>query len=86
MTSEYRRKMMQQTLASDYIGAHFKDQNRVLLVSVDPDEPWEAFRQLRRRMRRERHGGAASMSLFHSESPINHAADVIPLASRRRAG
>ena len=86
MTSEYRRKMMAQTLASDYIGAHFQDERRVVLVSVDPDEPWEAFRQLRRRMRRERNGGRSTVGMYHAEAPIDHSAEVIPLSSRRRAG
>ena len=86
MTSEmFRRETMQtQPAQSEYVGALIEDERRVVLVSVDPDNPWEAFRRLRKQMRRERK--PASMALYETGSPIEHTADVIDLSSRRRAG
>ena len=71
---------------SEYVGALIPDESRLMLVSVDPAEPWEAFRQLRRLMRKERKAAEAQVALFEAPMPIEHQADVISLASRRRAG
>lgn len=84
MTSEILRRTAMQTPASDYVGALIEDERRLVLVSVDPQDPWEAFRALRREMRRTRKSAAVGM--FHADAPLGHAAEVIPLASRKRAG
>jgi hypothetical protein len=60
------------------------DERRAVLIAIDPDNPWNAFRQLRRSMRRER--GRGRIALYDSPTQIGHAADVISLEERRRAG
>lgn len=85
MASEsLRRKAMQSYAVSDYVGALIEEEHRMVLVSVDPEHPWDAFRRLRREMRRTRK--PATMSMVHADAPLGHAADVITLDSRRRAG
>ena len=86
MTSESsRHKPMQTATRTDYVGAQLQDERRVMLVSIDPERPWDAFRRLRRAVRRER-TRVAAFSLVDSDGPLGHQADVIPLASRREAG
>lgn len=70
---------------AEYVGALIADESRLMLVSVDPNEPWEAFRALRRLMRKS-NTAPAEIALFESATPIEHQADVISLESRRRAG
>lgn len=86
MASEmFRRAKMQSTAArSEYVGALITDERRLVLVPVSEDDPWEAFRQLRKTMRRERK--AAEIALYETSAPIEHSAEVIDLSSRRRAG
>jgi hypothetical protein len=85
MTSEsLRRKAMQTSARSDYVGALIEEERRLVLVSVDPNEPWEAFRALRREMRRA--SKPTAIGMFHTETPLGHAAEVISLDSRKRAG
>jgi hypothetical protein len=84
MASEMFRRDKMNTARSEYVGALFEDERRLVLVPVSEDEPWEAFRQMRRVMRRERKD--ASIGLFASPNPIERTADVIDLSSRRRAG
>jgi hypothetical protein len=87
MASEIIRHKTMNTAESrsEYVGALIADERRLVMVSVDPDEPWEAFRKLRRVMRRQ-HQGAATTAMFESTAPIEHQADVISIESRRRAG
>lgn len=87
MASEIIRHKTMNTAASrsEYVGALISDERRLVLVSVNPDEPWEAFRKLRRVMRRER-ASAVSTAMFEASTPIERQADVISLESRRRAG
>lgn len=86
MTSESsRRKPMETAIRTDYVGAQLQDEHRVMLVSIDPERPWDAFRRLRRAVRRERKH-VVTFSLVDSDGPLDHQADVIPLASRREAG
>ena len=84
MTSEHIRTMNTahaQTVASEYVGALLEGEDRVLMVAIDPDEPWEAFRAMRKQMRRRR-GAKAAIGMFHSDSPLGHSADVIPLQAK----
>lgn len=86
MASEiFRRETMRdQTARSDYVGALIDGERRMVLVGVDPENPWEAFRRLRKQMRRERK--PATVALYGADAPLEHQADVIDLSSRRRAG
>ena len=48
---------------SDYLGAMLGDERRLVIVPLDPEQPWAAFRRIRARMRsvkleREEVGGA----------------------------
>ena len=86
MTGEvYGRETMKTTEAA-YVGAFIADERRLVLASVDPSEPWEAFRTLRRTLRRTAKAADAQISLFESPVPLEHKADVISIQSRRRAG
>ena len=80
-----RVKMMQSLAArSEYVGALISEERRLVLVPVSADEPWEAFRQLRKAMRRERKN--AEIAMYEASATIEHSAEVIDLQSRRRAG
>lgn len=80
-----RRIMNSSTARTEYVGALFADEARLMLVPVTPDEPWEAFRQLRKALRRTKKSEPV-IALYESDAPIEHQADVISLESRRRAG
>ncbi|HEX9711758.1 MAG TPA: hypothetical protein VGB52_04285 [Actinomycetota bacterium] len=88
MTRELSQRSPMQTAQQrpDYVGALLEEERRLVLASVDPNEPWEAFRRLRRAMRKEPRGGRARIDIFNAPAPLEHTADIIPLASRRRAG
>jgi hypothetical protein len=86
MASESLHQNKMRTASAEYVGALLDEERRLVLVSVDPEHPWEAFRQLRRQMRRERRASTSSISLFTAAAPFNQNADIIPLDSRRRAG
>ncbi len=87
MASEIiRHKTMNTAVSrSEYVGALISDERRLVLVSVNPEEPWEAFRKLRRVMRRE-NATALTTAIYEAPTPIERQADVISLESRRRAG
>ena len=38
--------------SSDYLGARLGDEQRLVLVPLDPDRPWAAFRRMRAWMKR----------------------------------
>lgn len=86
MAIELRTQMTSVSAPSEYVGALVPDEGRVVLVRVDDADPWESFRQLRRTMKGRRVHNAVSLGLFESPDPLEHNADVITLASRRRAG
>lgn len=71
---------------SEYVGALIPDECRLVLVSIDPEKPWDAIRALRRILRKEKKSREAMIGMFSSPTPIEHTAEVITLASRRRAG
>jgi hypothetical protein len=87
MTSEMITRLIMQTshATTEYVGALLPEESRLMLVPVQPDEPWEAFRQLRKAMRRTKTENAL-IGLYETDAPIEHQADVISLESRRRAG
>lgn len=67
----------------DYVGALIQAERRLVLVPMDPQEPWEAFRALRTWMRRKKL--PAEVGMFESDAPIVAGDNVIPLARRRGA-
>jgi len=71
---------------SEYVGAFVEDEARLTLVAIDPADPWEAFRSLRRQMRRDGAAARATMAMFDSDVRLEHTAEVVSLDSRRRAG
>jgi len=86
MGRELLRPDMTHSVQPDYVGALIEDERRLVLVSVDPTEPWEAFRSLRRVMRRDPRKADARIDIFSATHPVEHSADVIELHTRRRAG
>ena len=80
-----RPAMRTQMDASEYVGALLSDEQRLTLVRIDPSQPWEAFRRLRRVVRRLPDPPAA-ICLYESSRPVEQEATVIALDSRRRAG
>ena len=85
-TEMFPRRIMNSSFArTEYVGALFRDEARLMLVPVTPEEPWEAFRQLRKAIRRTKKNDPV-IGLYEADAPIEHQADVISLASRRRAG
>lgn len=88
MASELSRRPHMQSLQErpDYLGALIEEERRLVLVSVNPDEPWDAFRRLRRVMRRDPRRSEALIDIYETDTPLEHKADVIEISSRRRAG
>ena len=39
-----------------YLGALFDEEQRLVLVPVDPEKPWSAFRRMRKLMKRSKSG------------------------------
>lgn len=64
---------------SDYLGAMLDDEQRLVLVPLDPDRPWAAFRRMRAWMKRARpRAPKASVEIF--QTPAEPAGgEVIPL-------
>ena len=61
-----------------YLGAMLDEEQRLVLVPVDPERPWVAFRRMRSWMKHSRKGGAQAVDMF-KPPPV---ADVIELAQR----
>lgn len=79
------RAMRNSPAPSEYVGALLSDERSLTLVRIDPSDPWEAFRRLRRMVRRLP-DPPSDLSLYESDMPIENQARVIMLDSRRRAG
>lgn len=79
-----QRAMKTQTASSEYVGA-LLGERRLTLVRIDPTHPWEAFRRMRRLMRRQP-DAEMQISLYESAHAVEYQASVIELDSRRRAG
>jgi hypothetical protein len=65
-----------------YLGAMLDEERRLVLVPLDPEQPWAAFRMMRSWMKRSRRAGittTASMSVFAAR---RSGADVIELRAR----
>jgi hypothetical protein len=76
--------MKTQPAASEYVGA-LSSERRLTLVRIDPSHPWDAFRRMRRIMRRQADADV-QISLYESDHAVESQARVIDLDSRRRAG
>jgi hypothetical protein len=77
--------MRTETVPSEYVGALLADERSLTLVRIDPKDPWEAFRRLRRMVRRLPEP-PKDLSFYETDTPIENEARVISLDSRRRAG
>lgn len=73
---------MQRPERSDYhLGALIKEERRLMLVPVDPAEPWEAFRKLRSWMRTTKK--PVEVDLFRAPHSIRSVAKVVSIESWR---
>lgn len=55
-----------------YVGAMFDSERRLVLVPLDPERPWVAFRRMRSWMKRSRKGASGSSMGVFSEPPQGH--------------
>lgn len=68
-----------------YVGAMLGSERRLVLVPVDPERPWAAFRRMRSWMKRSRKGAEASLGVF--KAPLERdESNVINLRQRRSDG
>jgi len=64
-----------------YLGAMLGSEQRLVLVPLDPERPWAAFRRMRSWMKRSRKGAAeASVDVF--TAPPEAGTNVIKLRPR----
>jgi hypothetical protein len=68
--------------SAKYLGAMIPGEQRLVLVPLDPQEPWAAFRRMRTWMKEARQN--ASVDLFEAPASLTPTAKVIPLDSRRK--
>jgi hypothetical protein len=64
-----------------YLGAMLDTERRLVLVPVDPEEPWVAFRRMRSWMKRRKVGSRSSVNMF-KPPPKEEGAEVIALRTR----
>ena len=70
---------------AEYLGAMLSEQSRLVLVPMDPKEPWEAFRRLRTWMKQSaKAGDMPAVDVFEAPVSLTSTAKVIPLAPRQR--
>lgn len=87
MSAEINFRGTMSTHAEDsakYVGAMIADEKRLVLVPVDPQEPWAAFKRLRSWMKESKAAPNASIDLFETRASLNDEAKVISLESRRK--
>ncbi|GAC1414275.1 MAG: hypothetical protein NVSMB57_09880 [Actinomycetota bacterium] len=66
--------------STKYLGAMIPGaEQRLVLVPLDPAEPWAAFKRMRTWMKDSRTTESASVSLFESPASLAPEAKVIPL-------
>lgn len=72
---------------AEYVGALLEDEQRLVLVPMDGQDPWEAFKQLRRWMISAQ-PAAAKLALFEAPTALESGlSNVVPLdLARRRSG
>lgn len=90
MSVEINRREMsamreEATSRAEYLGAMLSEQSRLVLVPMDPKEPWEAFRRLRTWMKQSvKEGDKPAVDVFEAPVSLTGNAKVIPLAPRQR--
>lgn len=88
MSAEMNLRGVMSTHAEDsakYVGAMIADEKRLVLVPLDPQEPWAAFKRLRTWMKDSKAAQTqASIDLFESSASLADTAKVIPIDSRRK--
>lgn len=87
MSAEINFSRTMSTQAEDsakYVGAMIADEKRLVLVPLDPQEPWAAFKRLRSWMKESKATPSAGIDLFESQASLTDEAKVIPLDSRRK--
>ena len=71
---------------SDYLGAMLEENRRLVLVPLDPERPWAAFRRMRAWMKRARpRTQRPRVEIFEKPAPSEGAA-IIPLRRNERNG
>ena len=88
MSAEINHREIMNRHAEDsakYLGAMIADEKRLVLVPMDPQEPWAAFKRLRTWMKDSKaEQTQASISLFETSASLTGTAKVIPIDSRRK--
>lgn len=69
---------------ADYLGAMLPSEQRLVLVPMDPKEPWEAFRRLRSWMKTSTAQERPAVDVFEAPATLTNTAKVIPLTPRQR--
>lgn len=64
-----------------YLGAMSKDQERLTLHAIDPDDPWATIRAMRKQMRRSKK--PVNIALFDSPLPVEHSAEIVVFKPRK---
>lgn len=84
MGAEMNRKAMHEHVedTAKYLGAVIPGEKRLVLVPLDPQEPWAAFKRMRTWMKDSKH--PANVDLFEAPVALDYTANVIPLDSRRK--
>ena len=80
------QRMTSATEPAQYISARDRVNGKALLVAIDTENPWDAFKAMRRSMRKARSASTIDFGLIESETALEHTADVIHIEARRRAG
>lgn len=69
---------------SDYLGAILDENRRLVLVPLDPDRPWAAFRRMRAWMKGARPRTPKPMAEIYEKPDESSGAQVIPLRRNDR--
>ncbi len=86
MGAEIYRTEAMHTTAEDsakYLGAMIPGEKRLVLVPLDPQEPWAAFKRMRSWMKESKQA-QSDINLFEAPASLTHTAKVIPLDARRK--
>lgn len=67
-----------------YLGAMLDAEHRLVLVPLDPERPWVAFRRMRSWMKRSRKGSAETSVGVFTAPPETAASNVVTLRPRER--
>ena len=68
--------------SSNYLGAMLAEEQRLVLVPLDPSEPWAAFKRLRSWMKESKVTKDSKVDVFEAPASLEHTAKVIPLERR----